>query len=145
MMPDFVFNTLMTFRILLMRLFGSKLQKLLINISENYYQLLSDGMIHEDAIAGIMKEQYDGDKKQIEDCGYFVYSRKQTIDTVFLSRFGSRGRFMIHLFKLIQKIYLDKYQTDYRTNEIAEMNRTMALLNKNFKKVVLYMFMKYDN
>jgi hypothetical protein len=145
MMPNFVFKAISSVKIIFVKIFGSNLQKLLLKIADEYYSLLRDGFVHEEAIVRIMKVAYDDDKKKIEDCNYFVFGRKQTIDTIFDQKYGKRGRFLSHLFKLVQKVYLDKYLDDDRKSYEEELKNTMTELNKSFNKVVLYMFTKYDD
>lgn len=145
MMPNFIFKAVSSFKILFVKIFGSNLQKLLLKITDEYYSLLSDGLVHEDAIVRIIKTVYDDDKKKIEDCKYFVFGRKQTIDTIFDQKYGKRGRFLSNLFKLVQKVYLDTYLDDDRKSYEEELKNTMIELNKSFNKVVLYMFAKYDD
>lgn len=144
MMPNIAFKALNTLSILFLRTFGSNLNKLLLRVSDEYYSLLSQGVLHDTAIVRIMKNVYIDDKKKIDDCNYFVFSRKQSIDSIYDQKYGKSGRFMSHLFKLIQKIYLDKYLDDNRLSYDEELNNSMVMLNKNFNKVVLYMFSKYD-
>lgn len=145
MMHDLVFKSVVFLRISSLKYLGSKLDKLLINISDKYYSQISNGVIHEDAIALIMNVYYTEKSKELEDCRYFVVNRKQSIDTIFDTKYGKSGRFMSHLFKLIQKIYLDKYLNDERESYEVELNKSMILLNKNFNKVVLYTYSKYDD
>lgn len=145
MMPNIIFEAVGAVKILYLKLFGTKLQKLLIKISDEYYALLNDGIVHEDAIVRIMKAAYDEDKKLIEDCQYFVFNRKQTIDTIFDQKYGKKGRFLSNLFKLVQKVYLDLYLDDNRKSYEEELKNSLVELNKSFNKVVLYMFSKYDD
>ena len=145
MIPDFVFNSVTYVKIIYYKLFGTNLQKLLIKISDEYYSLLADGAIHEDVINRIIKIEYGDDKKRIDDCTYFVYNRKQTIDTIFDSKYGKRGRFLSHLFKLVQKIHLDTNLNDNRKSYVSELNSSMISLNKHFNTIVLYMFSKYND
>lgn len=144
MMPDFIFNTVSSLKISYLKLFGDKLVKLLISISDEYYSYISEGVIHEEALHKIMKQNYIDNPKALDDCKYFVFNRKQTIDSIYESKYGKSGRFMSHLFKLIQKIYLDKHLDDGKSSYETELTKSMTNLNKKFNNVVLYMFSKYN-
>ncbi|MBX3042451.1 MAG: hypothetical protein KIT33_06935 [Candidatus Kapabacteria bacterium] len=144
MMPDFVFKIVSSYKISLIKLFGSKLNKLLLSVADEYYFYISKGVIHEEAITKIIKSRYIDDKKAIDDCRYFVFNRKQSIDSIYDAKYGKSGRFMSQLFKLVQKIYLDTGLDDKRRSYDEELNDSMLMLNKNFKKVVLYSHNKYD-
>lgn len=125
------------------RIFGSELDKLLINISANYFSLISDGKLHEDAIYMILKEYYGVNKSDYEDSAYFIFRKHSAIDNIYSSKYGKSGRFMSNLFKLIQKVYLDKFLGDKRESYAAEASKTTVALNKKFNKVILYMYSKY--
>jgi hypothetical protein len=145
MIPDFMFNMISFVKVSYTSIFGSKIQKLVVEITDTYYYQLSLGLVHEEAISRIMNDEYLGDKKKIDDCKYFVYSRKQSIDSIFDMKYGKRGRFMSNLFKLIQKIYLDTKLDDTRMSYDEELNNSMLEINKIFNRVVLYKFAKYDS
>lgn len=144
MIPDSVFRFTNFIRISYLKAFGNGLQKLLIEIADDYYRLLSEGFLHDEIVKNIIKDRYLENPKMIEDCMYFVFSRRQSIDSIFDRKYGKSGRFMSHLFKLIQKIYLDTNLDDNRLSYETEMNASTVKLNKSFNKVVLYYFDKYD-
>lgn len=143
MMPDFIFNIAIGLKVQFIKIFGSDLQKILIRLSKKYLKLISEGILHDDAIIKIMKEEYPDDKQSFENCRYYVYNTKQNIDKIFTAKFGNRGRFMSHLFKLVQKVYIDKF-LKRDNSDINPSAKYMLELNKNFNKVVLYYFSKYD-
>jgi len=145
MIPDSVFRFTNFIRISYLKAFGNGLQKLLIEIADDYYRLLSEGFLHDEIVKNIIKDRYLENPKMIEDCMYFVFSRRQSIDSIFDRKYGMSGRFMSHLFKLIQKIYLDTNLDDNRLSYETEMNTSTVKLNKSFNKVVLYYFDKYDS
>lgn len=144
MMPDFIFQIVGKIKITYIKVFGSKLQKLLLSVTEKYYSYMTEGALHEEVIYRIVKEYYNDDKDASEECKYYVFKRKQSIDSIYDAKYGKSGRFMSHLFKLTQKIYLDKFLDNNKNSYDEELNKSMLILNKNFNKVVLYMFAKYN-
>jgi hypothetical protein len=143
-MKNKIYYFLLGNRIITLRLIGTKLDKKLIHIADKYYSLLHNGIIHEDVIAKIIKEEYPESKHDQEESKHFIYSKKQSIDKEFESKYGKRGRYMIHLFKLVQKIHLDKNVTNEKKNNSDYIALTSIKLNRKFNKVVLYMFAKYQ-
>jgi hypothetical protein len=144
MIHNKIYYFLLNIRILALRLIGTKLEKLLIETAGKYYRLLNQGMVHEDAIAKIIKEEYPENKHEQEEAKHFIYSKKQPIDKEFESKYGKRGRFMSHIFKLIQKIHLDKNIKNENKFSAEFLSLTSIKLNRKFNKVVLYMFAKYQ-
>ncbi len=143
MITDIFFNIANNLRIQAYKLFGGKLTKFCLNIAEQYYKLTGNGVVHEDAISQIIKLNYDSNDK-IENCRYFIYSKKTTIDSIFKSKYGKSGRFMSHLFKLIQRVYLDSIPDHDKRSFDEEVNTSTISLNKVFNKVVLFMYAKYN-
>ncbi|GAB1372722.1 hypothetical protein MASR1M45_27850 [Candidatus Kapaibacterium sp.] len=143
MITDIFFNIANNLRIQAYKLFGGKLTKFCLNIAEQYYKLTGNGVVHEDAISQIIKLNYDSNDK-IENCRYFIYSKKTTIDSIFNSKYGKSGRFMSHLFKLIQRVYLDSIPDHDKRSFDEEVNTSTISLNKVFNKVVLFMYAKYN-
>ncbi len=144
MMPDFLYKSFSFIKISILKIFGTELNKFTIEISDKYFNLVSSGLLYEDAIARIMNEKYSNDKAKIKECQNFIYSKKQSIDLIFEQKYGKRGRFLIHLYKLIQKIYLD-----FRTKELDKKEEEIIIdssikLNKLFNFITLYMFSKYE-
>jgi hypothetical protein len=144
MIHNKIYHFLLSNRILTLRLIGTKLEKQLIETAGKYYRLLHQGMVHEDAIANIIKEEYPENKHDQEEAKHFIYSKKQPIDKEFDSKYGKRGRFMSHLFKLVQKIHLDKNSDKMKMNNSEYLSLVSIKLNRKFNKVVLYMFAKYQ-
>lgn len=143
MIHNKIYYLLLNVRVLTLKLTGTKLEKQLLKTSDKYYKLLKKGLIHEDAIAQIIKSEYSGNIHDQEESKHFIYSKKQSIDKEFESKYGKKGRFMIHLFKLIQKIHLDKHTSKEKRNDSEHISLTSIKLNKKFNKVVIYMYSKY--
>lgn len=143
MITDIFFNIANILRIQAYKLLGGKLTKFCLNIAEQYYKLTGNGVVHEDAISQIIKLNYDS-KDKIESCRYFIYSKKTTIDSIFNNKYGKSGRFMSHLFKLIQRVYLDSIPDHDKRSFDEEVNTSTISLNKVFNKVVLFMYAKYN-
>jgi hypothetical protein len=142
MLPNFIFNVWLHIRLFWLRYFGTPLDKALIEISDRYYDLLSEGKIHEEIITAIIRENYDKANRQAE-CRDFVFKKKFTVDNIFESKYGRSGRFMAHLFKLIQKIYLDRHFADSPDDFEKELRETNLRLNKSFRRVTLHMYAKH--
>ncbi len=143
MIKNVAYNIYLRVFIISTRIFGSGLDKLLINISADYFSLISEGKIHEGAIYMILKEYYGVNKPDYEDAASFIFRKHLQIDNIYSSKYGKSGRFMSHLFKLIQKVYLDKFLKDKRDSYDAEMSNSTVALEKKFNKVMLYMYSKY--
>ena len=139
-----IYYFILSNRILVLRLMGTKLEKQLIKTAGKYYQLIQKGLVHEDAIAKIIKEEFPDNKHDQEELKHFIYSKKQSIDHEFDIKYGKKGRFITHLFKLIQKIHLDKNIKNEKKHDSDFIALTSIKLNRKFNKVVLYMFAKYQ-
>jgi len=144
MIKNAAYNIYLRLFIISTRIFGNELDKLLINVAAEYFSLITDNKIHEDAIYTILKEYYGPNKSDYDDASYFIFRKHSTIDNIYSSKYGKSGRFMSHLFKLVQKIYLDKYLDDNRESYTAETTKTTVALNKKFNKVMLYLHSKYQ-
>lgn len=143
MMRGFFYNLYLKLFILRLKSFGSKLDKLLIEISDEYYTLLSKDVLHEEAVYTILKNRYGYNKSNYEEPAYFIFRKHTTVDTIYDDKYGKKGRFMSNLFKLVQKIYLDKYLDDNRQSHSSEMHNSTMNLNRRFNKVMLYMYSKH--
>ncbi|PKL86492.1 MAG: hypothetical protein CVV22_03195 [Ignavibacteriae bacterium HGW-Ignavibacteriae-1] len=123
--------------------FGKKIDKLLIEIADEYYYLISSDVLHEEAVYKILKSYYGDKKADYDEAAYFVFKKHSSVDGIYDSKYGKSGRFMSNLFKLAQKVYLDKFLDDNRASYSDEINNSMKRLNKIFNKVILYMYSKY--
>ncbi len=123
--------------------FGKKIDKLLIEIADEYYYLISSDVLHEEAVYKILKSYYGDKKSDYDEAAYFVFKKHSSVDSLYDNKYGKSGRFMSNLFKLAQKVYLDKFLDDNRASYSDEINNSMKRLNKIFNKVILYMYSKY--
>ncbi|HRP01844.1 MAG TPA: hypothetical protein PLE30_04260 [Candidatus Kapabacteria bacterium] len=143
-MQKTLFDFLLNFKIVFLQKFGSEVEKLAINVADEYYLLLKSNILHDDIIHRIIKTK-KSNTSSIESYNKFIYSSKLDSDSLYDRKYGSRAKFIINLYKLILSIHLDKEMyRDVKAYEI-ELNLSILKLNKGFNKIILYMFKKYFN
>ncbi len=144
-MKKLLYNISINLKIFYIKSFGSKLDKTALLITELYYNYLSQNLLHEEAIYKILKDDYQYKKSEIEQCNRFIYSSKISADSILESKYGKRSRFLINLFKLILKIHSDINKITDKDNDNDDIQYSVNKLNKNFNKIVLYMYSKFFN
>ncbi len=143
-MKKILYNIVQFCKINFLRYFGKNIDKLAINISDEYYYLLKNNNIHHDVISKIIKN-IKSENQDIEGYNKFIYSTKLVIDKQFLMKYGKSGNYLIELFKLILKVYMDNLPQHKEVNYTDELEKAIVGLNKNFNKIALYMFEKNFN
>lgn len=143
MIRGLFYNLYLKLFILKIKTFGKKIDKLLIEIADEYYSLIASNVLHEDAVYKILKSYYGNKKSDYEEAAYFVFKKISSVDSIYDNKYGKSGRFMSNLFKLAQKVYLDNFLDDKRDSYSDEINNSTIRLNKIFNKVILYMFSKH--
>jgi hypothetical protein len=143
MMRGIFYNLYLKLFIFRIKTFGKKIDKLLIEIADEYFSLIASNVLHEDAVYKILKSYYGDKKSDYDEAAYFVFKKQSTVDSLYDSKYGKSGRFMSNLFKLAQKVYLDKFLDDKRDSYANEINNSTTRLNKIFNKVILYMYSKH--
>lgn len=116
--------------------------KVLIEIAEKYFKLRSDGIIHEDAIAKIIKIEYSA-SQDISNTLNFVYKRKDFLDMTFEKQYGKKGLPMAHLLRLAQRIFADRYFDENLKNDKNALVDLAYKLKKHFNVVAMNMYEKY--
>lgn len=139
-----LFDFLLILRITYLRKFGGNLDRIAVDVSDEYYYLLKLDNIHQDIIHKIIK-QYVTEKSKIEDYNKFIYSSRLASDSLLEKKYGARSKFILNLFKLILKIYLESIPDEKKKPYNEELQFAIFQLNKNFNKIILYMFKKYFN
>ena len=139
-----LFDFLLILRITYLRKFGGSLEKIAVDVSDEYYYLLKSNNIHQDIIHKIIK-QYTTERNKIEDYNKFIYSSRLASDSLFEQKYGSKSKFILNLFKLILKIYLENIPDNVKKPYNEELQYAIFQLNKNFNKIILYMFKKHFN
>ncbi|MCO5251836.1 MAG: hypothetical protein M9949_10505 [Candidatus Kapabacteria bacterium] len=143
MIRGLFYNLYLKLFILRIKTFGKKIDKLLIEIADEYYYLISSDVLHEEAVYKILKSYYGEKKADYDEAAYFVFKKHSSVDSIYDSKYGKSGRFMSNLFKLVQKVYLDKFLDENRESYSDEINNSITKLNRIFNKVILYMYSKY--
>ncbi len=141
-MKSILYNISLNLRIAFLRKFGGSLDKIAVEVSDEYYYLIKNNNIHQDAISIIIKSQIDQNSK-IEDYNKFIYSSRLASDSIMEQKYGNRSKFILNLFKLIIKIHLDNIPDNKKIAYNEELQMAIYSLNKNFNKIVLYMFKKH--
>jgi len=141
-MKSVLYNISLNLRISFLRKFGGSLDKITVEVSDEYYYLIKNNNIHQDAISKIIKSKIDHNSK-IEDYNKFIYSSRLSSDSIMEQKYGTRSKFILNLFKLIIKIHLDNIPDNKKMAYNEELQLAIYSLNKNFNKIVLYMFKKH--
>jgi len=141
-MKSVLYNISLNLRISFLRKFGGSLDKIAVEVSDEYYYLIKNNNIHQDAISKIIKSKIDQNSK-IEDYNKFIYSSRLSSDSIMEQKYGTRSKFILNLFKLIIKIHLDNIPDNKKMAYNEELQLAIYSLNKNFNKIVLYMFKKH--
>ena len=137
-----LFDFVLILKIFYLRKFGGTLDKIAVDVADEYYYLMKNDNIHQDIIHKIIK-QYIYDNGKIEEYNKFVYSSRLASDSLLEQKYGTRSKFILNLFKLIIKIYLESIPNDRKKPYNEELQLAIFQLNKNFNKIVLYMFKKH--
>lgn len=139
-----LFDFLLILRISYLRKFGGNLDKIAVDVADEYYYLLRENNIHQDIINKIIK-QFVAERSKIEEYNKFIYSSRLASDSLLEQKYGSKSKFILNLFKLILKIHLDSIPDDKKKSYNEELQYAIFNLNKHFNKIILYMFKKHFN
>lgn len=143
-MKSTLYNIFSKIKIAKLKLSGDSLNKVMIDIVENYYYLQSEGRLHEECIRSIIDSNYE-EKDMMNDCSYFVFSKKGAIDKAFDIRYGKSGYMLAHLYKLIQKVYIDFHLKEKKRSYEEELSYLDNKMKKNFNFLVLHFHEKYSS
>ncbi len=140
-MKSFLYNLLSRSKIALLKATKSELNVLMFDVIDEYFKYQSKKVLHQDAIASILKGCFSENDK-ILTARKYVFSTKNDTDKNFEQKFGKRGKYMAELNKLIQIIFFLK--NDISPKNEVKSRKIRTQINKDFNKITLHMYEKYD-
>lgn len=140
-MKKFLYNILSKSKITFLQASKSELNTLMFDVIDKYYYMLSKKSIHQDAVVSVLKNFFDDNEKIIKAKKY-IFSKKNITDKNYEQRFGKKGKYMAELNKTIQIIYF--LNNDISPENQVKTEKIRRLINKDFNKITLYMYEKYD-
>lgn len=140
-MKKFIYNIFSKFKIGVLKTRKSKLDDLMFATIDKYYNLQNQNKIHEEAIARIINDS-ELDEKQKKFANDYIFRKKNDTDRTYNEKFGKKGKYMAELNKLNQILYFLLNNIDF--NDENRKKIIIHKINKNFNKITLYMFDKYQ-
>lgn len=142
MIKKILYNVLSKSKIAVLKTGKNELNNLMFDIIDSYYSLLANKKIHENAISIILKE-YMKSKESQDVSRKYIFSRKIDTDRQFEEKFGKKGRYMAELNKLIQIIYF--LDNEIKIDDDKSTLKIKQKINKDFNKISLHIFEKYNS
>lgn len=139
-MKKIIWKITQAYKITKIKAIGDEIDKLLLEICDEYFYQTAQGKSHQEAIELIIVRQFENNNQEQRAALAKVFTEKNATDKSYMIKYGSKGDILSHLHKLTAAMYFAENKSDSDHENLIENK-----IKKNIGDISLYMFERYHN